>query len=271
VTLLTLDQAAAEEAGEVGGKARGLARLAAIGLPVPDALVLPAAAHARWLERGALPDGELRALADAAGALGEPLAVRSSTADEDGSDRSAAGQYESVMDVRGPDALARAIEHCYRAAQGQRARAYRGSAGARVALVLQREIAADRAGVAFSLDPVSGSRDSLVIEAVFGHGEGLVAGHVTPDRYALDRASGRVRARVADKPAMADGRGALRALPAERRLARTLRDHEVHAVADLVRRAEDGFAVPVDVEFCFAAGELWSLQCRPITTLDGHG
>jgi phosphoenolpyruvate synthase/pyruvate phosphate dikinase len=271
VKLLTLDQAAAERPVEVGGKARGLARLAAIGLPVPDALVLPAAAHTRWLAEGALGDDELTALAEAASALGEPLAVRSSAADEDDSERSAAGQYESVMDVRGPAALAQAIEYCYRAAQGERAVAYRGSDGARVALVLQREMAADRAGVAFSTDPVTGAKRSVVIEAVFGHGEGLVSGSVTPDRYSVDRESGEVRARLASKRQLADGRGHLVDLPSERRLARTLRDHEARAVAELVRRAEDGFGTPVDVEFCFAAGELWTLQCRPITTLDGHG
>ena len=271
MTLLTLDQAASRDAGEVGGKARGLARLAAAGLPVPDALVLPAAAHARWLERGGLGDEDLRALIDAAETLGEPLAVRSSATDEDSFERSAAGQYESVMDVRGPDALARAIEHCYRAAQGERPLAYRGTDGARVALVLQREVAADRAGVAFSLDPVSGSRAAVLIEAVFGHGEGLVSGDLIPDRYAVERSGGEVRARVAAKPLQADGRGGLRDIPEERRLTRTLRDHEARAVADLVRRAEDGFGMPVDVEFCFAAGELWSLQCRPITTLNGHG
>ena len=271
MTLLTLDQAAAEPPAEVGGKARGLARLAAIGLPVPDALVLPATAHARWLAAGALGDDELGTLVEAAAALGEPLAVRSSAADEDGSERSAAGQYESVMNVRGPAALAQAIEHCYRAAQGERAVAYRGSDGARVALVLQREIAADRAGVAFSNDPVTGAAHSVVIEAVFGHGEGLVSGSVTPDRYAVGRESGQVKARLAAKRRMSDGRGHLIELPAERQVTRALRDHEARAVAELVRRAEDGFGTPVDVEFCFAGGELWTLQCRPITTLHGHG
>lgn len=267
MTLLTLDQAAAEDGGEVGGKARGLAALAALGLPVPPALVVPASVHASWVESGELGDELIGELWSAAGTLGEPLAVRSSAADEDSADRSAAGQYESVMDVRGQDGLAAAMVRCYRAADAKRARAYRGSDGSRLALVVQREVEADRAGVAFSADPVSGARDSLVIEAVFGHGEGIVSGDLTPDRYVFERTDGSVSARIAHKLAMSDGRGRLLPLPAERRLSRTLRDHEVREVADIVVRAEEGTGAPVDVEFCFAGGQLWLVQCRPITTL----
>jgi pyruvate,water dikinase len=263
LTLLTLDEAAERGIDAVGGKAAGLARLAALGLPVPDALVLPADAHARWLAG----DGLDPALADAA-ALGQPLAVRSSATDEDRADRSAAGQYESVMGVAGAEGLAAAVEHCYRAAQGERATAYRDDGGAAlVALVIQREVAAGRAGVAFSADPVSGRRDAVLIEAVFGHGEGIVAGEVTPDRYAIARDGGAVRARRAEKRVACDGRGGLRELPAERRLARVLTDDEARAVAALVDQAEAGFGRPVDVEFCFERRHLWAVQCRPITTL----
>jgi phosphoenolpyruvate synthase/pyruvate phosphate dikinase len=276
VTLLTLDQAAALQTAEVGGKARGLASLAALGLPVPEAIVVPAAVHARWLRDGALGADTQDTLWQAASRLGRPLAVRSSAADEDGSARSAAGQYESVMDVRDPDGLAAAIAHCYQAADGTRASAYRGgdvggadgrSGSPRVALVIQREIESQRAGVAFSVDPVSGSRERVVIEAVFGHGEGIVSGVLDPDRYLVARDGGEVRARVADKAASADGRGAMPALVPERRLARVLRDHEARAVAELVLRAEEGVGAPVDVEFCFAGETLWLLQCRPITAL----
>jgi pyruvate,water dikinase len=100
---------------------------------------------------------------------------------------------------------------------------------------------------------------------------GIVSGELAPDRYVVDRASGQVRARVAAKPVMADGRGRLLSLPAERRFCRALRDHEARAVAELAERAEAGFGAPIDVEFCFSRNELWLLQCRPITTLDGLG
>jgi rifampicin phosphotransferase len=223
---------------EIGGKALGLARLARAGLPVPPALILPVGATAA-------PDE----LAAAVQQLGEPLAVRSSGSGEDTGERSAAGQFESLLDVRA-DGLAAAVEHVRASARSDRARAY-GSVG-EMAVLIQRQVQATRAGVGFSRDPVTGD-DEVVIEAVFGYGDRLVAGEASPDRY---RVSGdAVRARIADKGG-------------PKRLLRTLRDDEAREVARHVRLAEDSFETPVDVEFCFEGTALWLVQCRPITTLE---
>ena len=244
MTALTLEQAAELPPEAIGGKARGLARLAALGLPVPPARVLDVSVHDAFLASGRVPDVAVD--------LGWPLAVRSSAADEDAADRSAAGQYESVMGVRDAAGLRAAIEHCYHAADSARVRSYRGDGVARVALVLQQSIAAQRAGVAFSVDPVTGAHGDVLVEAVFGHGEGLVSGELNPDRYWVGDT---VRARRADK-----GSG-------ERRWARVLRDDEARRIAELTLTAEAGFGTPVDVEFCWAGPELWLVQCRPITAL----
>jgi rifampicin phosphotransferase len=210
-----------------GGKAAGLARLVELGLPVPPALVLPAGE-------------ELQDPDEVVERLGEPLAVRSSAAGEDAADRSFAGQFETVLDVGRKDlpaAVARVRNSTERAA------AY-GSAG-ELAVVIQRQVHATRAGVAFSRDPVSGAEEVL-IECAAGGGEAIVSGAVTPDRY-----------RVADDTVHARAAGALR----------TPRDDEALALAELVRAAERGFARPVDVEFCWERRRLWLVQCRPITTL----
>jgi len=267
VTVASLAEALNMDTALVGGKAAGLARLAARGLPVPPAFVVVADVHARWRSRSTFDESDWRALAEAARELGEPLAVRSSAADEDAAGRSAAGQYESVMGVRGFDGLIAAVEACYRAVDSVRARAYRGDRDGAMALVVQREVPAARAGVAFSADPVSGDDSAVLVEAAFGHGEGVVAGIVTPDRYRVSRADGSVRARVAVKELAADGRGGVEPLPVARRLLRALRDDEARRVADLAVEAERGFGRAVDVEFCFAGPELWVVQCRPITTL----
>jgi phosphoenolpyruvate synthase/pyruvate phosphate dikinase len=223
---------------EVGGKAAGLARLVELGLPVPPAVVVPVSAEG-WLDE---PETVVRR-------LGEPLAVRSSAVGEDAADRSAAGQYESLMGVRAAG-LREAVARVHRSAAGERARAYR--AGGAMAVVIQREVAATRAGVAFSRDPVTGA-DDVLVECAFGHGEAVVSGVATPDRYRVP-VDGAVAVRVADR----DG---------GRRVLRTLRDDEARAVADLTLRAERGFGAPVDVEFCFERRRLWLVQCRPITTL----
>jgi phosphoenolpyruvate synthase/pyruvate phosphate dikinase len=208
----------------IGGKAEGLVRLQKLQLPVPSFVAVPVGEE---VDEAAVA------------ALGEPLAVRSSAVGEDGAHQSAAGQFETVLGVTRAT-LADAIAHVRSATE--RARAY-GAEG-EVAVVVQHQIPATRAGVAFSRDPVTGA-DEVLIECALGGGEAVVSGAVTPDRYRV--LDGKVRARAVGT-------------------VRTLRDDEAADVAELVRRAEAGFECPVDVEFCFEGRALWLLQCRPITT-----
>jgi len=214
---------------QAGGKAAGLARLVDLGLPVPPAVVLPVGA-------------ELGDPAEVVRRLGSPLAVRSSAVGEDAADRSAAGQYETVLGVDAAG-LADAVARVRASAASERAAAY--GAGGEVAVVIQRQVRATRAGVAFSRDPVTGA-DEVLVECALGGGEAVVSGEVTPDRYRV--VDGAVHARAAGP-------------------VRTLRDDEALQVAELVRAAEAGFGRPVDVELCFEGRELWLVQCRPITTL----
>ena len=209
----------------IGGKAEGLIRLQELELPVPPFVAVPVGEE---VDEAAVA------------ALGEPLAVRSSAVGEDAADRSAAGQYETVLGVTRAS-LSDAVAHVR--SSTQRAQAY--GAGGGVAVVVQRQVPATRAGVAFSRDPVSGD-DSVLIECALGGGEAVVSGEVTPDRYRVD--GERVHARAAEA-------------------IRTLRDDEAREVAELVRRAETGFGRPVDIEFCFEGRMLWLVQCRPITTV----
>jgi pyruvate,water dikinase len=230
---------------EEGGKAAGLSGLRALGLPVPPSVVIPVSAG------GVLTPGEA---ADVVTRLGEPLAVRSSAVGEDAADRSAAGQYESRMGVRAVD-LADAVRFVWRSAESDRVRAYGGTHDG-MAVVVQREVPAWRAGVVFSRDPVTGTGE-CIIECVFGHGERLVSGTTNPDRYTLSQ-DGSVVAELAVKQEPF-------------RLLRTLRDDEALAVASCARRAEQGFGYPVDLEFCFERRAFWALQCRAITTLSRPG
>jgi pyruvate,water dikinase len=228
-------------AEEEGGKAIGLARLRAIGAPVPPALVIPVSA-------GGVLSAEEAAVVVAR--LGEPLAVRSSAVGEDAADRSAAGQFETRLGVRAAE-LPEAVRYVWRSAESDRATAY-GRPWQGMAVVVQREVPGWRAGVVFSLNPLSGARE-CVIECVFGHGERLVSGITNPDRYTVDH-DGNVLTELAVKEEPF-------------RLLRTLRDDEALLVASWARQAEHGFGHPVDVEFCFEGRVFWALQCRAITTL----
>jgi pyruvate,water dikinase len=165
--------------------------------------------------------------------------VRSSAIGEDARDRSAAGQYESVLGVSAAD-LEEAVARVR--ASTSRARAYGGSD--EVAVIVQRQVPATKSGVAFSRDPVT-DEHVYVVECAFGAGEAVVSGHVTPDRFRI--AGEHISARVASP-------------------LRTLRDDELRRLIALVARAEEGFGYPVDVEFCFERRQLWLVQCRAITT-----
>jgi phosphoenolpyruvate synthase/pyruvate phosphate dikinase len=223
-------------AEELGGKGEGLARLVRLGLSVPPAVVVPVS------DRGRLDDPD-----EVVRRLGEPLAVRSSGLGEDAGDRSAAGQFDTVLDV-GLDGLCEAVAAVHRSGGSARGQAYAGGT-VPMGVVIQRLVPATRAGVAFSVDPVTGERVT-VVECIFGSGEPLVSGLVTPDRYRFRH--GRIEARLA-------------ARTGSRRLLRTLRDDEVETVVDLVDIAERDRGQPVDVEFCFEGRRPWLLQCRPVT------
>ncbi|MDP1829485.1 MAG: PEP/pyruvate-binding domain-containing protein [Archangium sp.] len=224
----------------VGGKARGLSELMRWGCAVPPAFVLPPGASC---DRPAL-DAALHA-------LGGLVAVRSSGVAEDGVTRSFAGMHDTVLGVATLDALEAAIATCRASATSARAAAYRGDAPAdTLAVVIQRQVAAVVAGVAFSADPVSGRRGCCVIEAVPGLGEGLVSGRVTPDRATFDAVS-----RAVEALTPAPGRVACLDAPLATRVAELTLEVARHAGGD------------VDVEWAWDGATLWALQWRPVTAL----
>ena len=228
----------------VGGKAFGLSRLVAMGLRVPPALVI------RNAQRGLYPE-ELDA---ACARLGDgELAVRSSAQGEDGDQASFAGQYDTVLGVRGSEALRRAIDQCVDSLDSERAGSYSGredgDAAPAMNVVVQRMVNARCAGVVFTADPVSARRDLLVIDAVAGLGEALVSGEATPDHYAVHTDGTVLRRELAGDTAILD-------------------DAALERIAQQAREAQASEGRPLDLEWAIdATGELFWLQARPITTL----
>ena len=150
-----------------------------------------------------VPKEVLDALSSGVAALGEgPLAVRSSAVAEDLPGASFAGQYETVLDVQGPAELEAAVRRCWASTLNEHVVAYRerqGIEASPMAILVQKMVPADAAGVAFTANPVSGARDEVVINAVRGLGERLVSGEASPDEWV-------VRDKDAQTPASA-GRG----------------------------------------------------------------
>jgi len=274
--ILPLTVATALPESLVGGKARGFATLVDAGLPVPDGFVITTVAHRAAGAARPLPADLRQALAAALDDLGdEPVAVRSSACGEDGGDHSFAGQYATVLGVRGLAEVAEAVAVCWASADADRARAYRRRTGPGgeecMAVIVQRLVRPDAAGIVFTADPVTGGRDVVVVNASYGLGEAVVSGVVTPDDYRLARADGRiVRVDVGDKDLMLvwDGAGVREVpVPEAHRAARALDDDALAAVHAGALACEQLAGRPVDCEFCLADGRVTWLQCRPLTAL----
>ncbi|HEU0090070.1 MAG TPA: PEP/pyruvate-binding domain-containing protein [Pseudonocardiaceae bacterium] len=227
------------DTGRVGRKAAALGELLAAGFPVPDGFVLPTDTED--------VAGALAAITAAMGA--QALAVRSSGVDEDLAGASYAGQYTTVLDVRGSAALLAAVRACRASAGSEQVSAYRRArglgGGPPMAVLVQRMVPAQAAGVAFSANPVTGDRAETMVSAVRGLGDRLAAGQVTPDEWV-------VRGGV---PTRRSGRAD--AITAE----------QARAVAELAGRVAAHLGAPQDIEWALAGGQLWLLQARPITAL----
>jgi pyruvate,water dikinase len=255
--------------GHFGGKAASLARSLQAGLPVPPGFAL----GTTLVE--AVFDGHTEALTHLRAEftrLAGPCAVRSSAIGEDSEGASFAGQHTTILNVRHEDRVVDAVLRVRESAHTDSARAYRRTLGMdeapRVGVVVQRMIEPDCAGVMFTRNPLNGC-DERVIEASWGLGEAVVAGVVVPDNYALDE-DGRVLRRTAGEKDIAlrsgrDGGTVEEAVDDELVAALCLSDDMLASLHDLAVRCESLFGKGLDLEWAFAGGTLYLLQCRAIT------
>ena len=236
---------------------------AAVRDPAEQGDIIPAAdAVKQWAAALALDETQRRTLADIRGEFeGGSLAVRSSSPEEDLAEAAFAGLYETLLDVSPAD-LEGAVRQCFLSCLDSRVLMYKLTMGFPspapvIAVVVQRMVASDTSGVAFSLNPLNNDFDEMLINAHRGLGEALVAGEITPDRFVLDKVSQTV---VDERPASVDSGMCLSA-------------DEVRELCAAVARIESIYERPMDVEWAFAADgagpdgstSLYVLQARPIT------
>ncbi|KUI32620.1 phosphoenolpyruvate synthase [Mycobacterium sp. GA-2829] len=204
------------------------------------------------------------------------VAVRSSATGEDGRDASFAGMNATMTNISGEDAVVDAVLRCWMSLFAPRVityRASRGFAGApAMAVVVQRMIASEKAGVAFTADPSTGARDRVVIEAAFGLGEVVVSGAVEPDTYVLLKETlDVVDVRLGHKTFQIvrgdDGHDTSVSLDAAHADARVLTDAELQSIALLALGIERHNGCPQDTEWAIEGGQTYLVQARPITTL----
>jgi pyruvate,water dikinase len=275
--------------GTCGSKAAALGAMLRAGLPVPDGFVVPVAVYRAEVGDLAqhilvhdgpetareavvhhpLPCAVLAALDRALRQFaGTPVAVRSSAADEDTIQASAAGQYDSVLAVCGTRQVGDALRACWASLHSSRAIAYptRPSRSDKVAMavIIQRHIDADVSGVMFTPADEDGV---TVLESAWGLGPSIVAGTVTPDTYRV-HANGTVTRTIADKRTRLDRGGTrlrTRDVPAGSRRRPTLDEATATELAALGTQAATVLGGPQDIEWAVADHRIWLLQARPIT------
>jgi pyruvate,water dikinase len=252
-------------------------------LDVDDTRALESAAEEieQWIEDSPIPADVADAVIGAYQELckreqtdAEFVAVRSSGTVEDAADTSFAGMFRSYLNVRGQDAVLQNLRHCWASLFTSRAIAYRArnkvTDSPRVAVIVQKMVNADKSGVIFTLDPTTGNRDHIVIEAAWGLGELVVQGDVRPDRYVVDKTGLRILERIVNhKDAMlarsVAGDNQRIELDEAKATARVLSDDEVRQLAELAVKDEVHYGVPQDAEFAIAGESVYLVQTRPIT------
>jgi pyruvate,water dikinase len=291
-------QDAPEDAAAVGGKAAGLSRLSRASHAVPPGFVVTAAGFRAFMAHNQLerfetdtaalerfgscvwpPElrGEIeRSFSELRGEIGEtPVAVRSSATAEDGASASFAGQHLTLLNVHGEPEMLRGILECWASLYGAAALHYRETKDIEdeapaMAVVVQALVPAEASGVAFTLDPVSGTRDVVMIEGAWGLGEGVVAGIVTPDHLVVRKSDWAVvthdvsvkERRVLPAPG---GGTIIEELSGELARAQVLTDEQAAELARLATQIEEQAGLPQDIEWAMADGKLYILQARPIT------
>ncbi len=208
------------------------------------------------------------------------VAVRSSATGEDLPDASFAGQQDTYLNVRGEEQLVHYVQRCWSSLYTPRAIFYREEKGfphekVLISVGVQKMVEAKCSGVIFTLDPVNGDPSKIVIEATWGLGEALVAGHIRPDRFIIDKGTLQiVHKEIVPKtlehvPNREKGLTVQQEVPIERRNIACLADPEAVELAHIARDIEDHYGTPQDIEFALEADKtgkaMYIVQSRPET------
>ncbi len=292
-----------------GGKGANLSKMTRGGFPVPQGFIVTAQAYTRFIEQADFLDKEIarfdyahpqhlikqtQALKKKLTALDLPnslrkeirqalrkfknvkaFSVRSSSTMEDLSGAAFAGQHDTFLNCVGEKDIADKIKQCFLSLWHDRAVAYRHKQGfdqhTTMAVVVQQMVRADTAGVGFSINPVSGNVQEILINANYGLGESVVSGESTVDQFIVSKKDGKIVQRaVAQKEEkiilLARGTKTVR-LSGKEALKPCLSDAQIKQVAHLNKQVEKHYGFPQDIEWAFQGRKLFLLQARPITTL----
>ncbi len=263
--------------GLVGGKGLSLAQLTQNRLPVPPGFCVTTPTYHQFVKENlseSVREEILHAYEKIGGGL---VAVRSSATSEDGASYSFAGQQETFLGIEGGDALIEAIQKCWYSLNSDRARSYRAHQGVEdrhlaMAVVVQKLIDADVAGVLFTVDPLESQTgdqqipELMLVEASWGLGEAVVSGAVQPDRFQIRRKEGGVHSQQLGSKKSRFSLSGKVPVPTELQQKACLNEDQIKELVKLGLKIEEFAKAPRDIEWAFHQGKCWLLQSRPITS-----
>ncbi len=221
----------------------------------------------------------IAAYKDLAKMIGEEpwVAVRSSATAEDLPEASFAGQQKTFLNVRGVGELLQEVKEAWASLFEPRAIFYRAEKGfdhlkVALAAVVQKMVNSEVSGVMFTVDPVTQNKDELVIEAIYGLGEYIVSGKVTPDTYKVRKSDLKIINKKVSTQEIKlvrdeEGENVSVEVPMEERNKQKLEDRYVVELARIGREIEKHYNYPQDIEWALEKGKLYIVQSRPITTI----
>lgn len=269
------DEVNKEEIELVGGKALSLSCLVQAGLPVPPGFVITTDAYKNLSGEGISSDFKKTVLGAFDNLGVERVAVRSSAIAEDSSDASWAGQFESYINVN-REQLIDSVVKCWKSASSDTVNAYAEGKSTdkeqlAIAVVVQKMVKSEVSGVAFSVNPVTKDTAEIMIEAIYGLGELLVQGMITPDNYVVDKHSFEVKENVTKaKSTMLvykDGKNVEQPVPEDQVDKSCLTDQQIVELSKLINKIELYYGSAQDIEWALEDNKFYIVQSRPITTL----
>lgn len=273
--LLQFNQISKNDVSLVGGKGASLGEMMNFGIPVPSGFVVTTEAY-RLYSNQEIPTDVKEEILKAYDSLGaERVAVRSSAIAEDSSTASWAGQLESYLNVSRNN-LIENIKKCWNSIKSKQALAYSAEQNLpedklAVAVVVQKMVDSEAAGVIFTVNPINKNNEEIMIDAGFGLGELLVQGMITPDEFTVDKNTLEIKSKsisTQDNMMMyQDGETKEVQVPEDKKSQPSLNDEQVKQLAVLAIKIEEHYKSPQDIEWGLEKGNLYILQSRPITTL----
>ena len=206
------------------------------------------------------------------------VAVRSSATAEDLPSASFAGQQNTYLNVKGAKNIIQAVKQCWASLYTTRAIYYREKNNFEhskvfIATVIQKMINSEKAGVMFSMNPVTNNKSEIIIEAGFGLGDAIVSGTISPDRYVVEKDPLNIKDRKIQKQEWmftrdeATGRTTKKGIPEHKSNMQKLSDEDIIRLATTAKRIERYYDFPQDIEFAINNSGTFIVQTRPITTI----